>query len=45
MYVLTKIAASTWGCTLAWAREVYMKVVRSAIVYGASAYYTPADLK
>ena len=45
MYVLTKIAASTWGCTLAWAREVYTKVVRSAIAYGASAYHTPADPK
>ena len=45
MYVLTKIAASTWGCTLAWAREVYTKVVCSAIAYGASAYHTPADPK
>ena len=42
MYALTKIAASTWGCTLARAREVYTKVVRSAIAYGASAYHTPA---
>ena len=45
MYALTKITASMWGCTLAWAREVYTKVVRSAIAYGASAYYTPADPK
>ena len=45
MYALTKIAASTWGCTLARAREVYTKVVRSAIAYGASAYHTPADPK
>ena len=45
MYALTKIAASTWGYTLARAREVYTKVVRSAIAYGASAYHTPADPK
>ena len=45
MYALTNIAASTWGCTLARAREVYTKVVRSAIAYGASAYHTPADPK
>ena len=30
---------------MAWAREVYTKVVCSAIAYGASAYYTPADPK
>ena len=45
MYALTKIAASMWGCTLARAQEVYTKVVRSAIAYGASAYYTLADPK
>ena len=43
MFALTKIAASTWGCSLARAREVYTKVIRSAIAYGASAYHTPAD--
>ena len=43
MYILTKIAASIWGCTLAWAREVYIKVVYSAIAYRALIYYTPAD--
>lgn len=42
-YALTKIAASTWGCTLARAREVYTNVARSAIAYGASTYHTPAD--
>lgn len=41
-YALTSIAASAWGCTLARAREVYTKVIRSAIVYGAAAYHTPA---
>src|SRR5204862_4436544 len=34
----------TWGCSMARAQEIYMKVVRSAIAYGASAYHTPADL-
>ena len=34
-----------WGCTLARAREVYTKVVYSAIAYGASAYHTPVDPK
>src|SRR5213078_3006790 len=29
---------------MAWAWEIYTKVVRSAIAYGASAYHTPADL-
>jgi hypothetical protein len=43
VFALTKIAASTWGCSLARAREVYTKVIRSAIAYGASAYHTPAD--
>jgi Reverse transcriptase (RNA-dependent DNA polymerase) len=43
VYALTKIAASTWGCSLARAREVYTKAIRSAIAYGASAYHTPAD--
>ena len=37
---LTGIAASTWGCSLQRAREVYIKVIRSAIAYGAIAYYT-----
>ena len=37
---LTGIAASTWGCSLQRAREVYTKVIRSAIAYGAIAYHT-----
>src|SRR5204863_8121637 len=43
-YAITGLAASTWGCSMAWAWEIYMKVVRSAIAYGALAYHTPADL-
>jgi hypothetical protein len=35
-FALTKIAASAWGCSLVRAREVYTKVVRSALAYGAS---------
>ena len=40
-YALTRLAAKTWGCSLARAREIYTKVIRSAIAYGASAYHTP----
>jgi hypothetical protein len=38
---LTRLAASVWGCRIGRAREVYTKVIRSAIAYGASAYHTP----
>jgi hypothetical protein len=41
-FALTKIAGSTWGCSLLRAREVYTKVIRSAIAYGASAFHTPS---
>ena len=40
----TRLAASTWGCSMARAQEIYTKVVWSTIAYGASAYHTPADL-
>ena len=43
IFALTKLAASTWGCSLARAREIYTKVIRSAIAYGASAFHKPAD--
>ena len=43
--MLTKITVLTWGCTLVHTREVYIKVVHSAITYRASAYHTPADPK
>ena len=36
---LTRLAASTWGFSLVKAREVYTKVIRSAIAYGASAFH------
>lgn len=35
---LTGIAAGAWGITIGRAREVYTKVIRSALAYGASAY-------
>ena len=40
---LTGIAASTWGCSLVRAREIYTKVIRAAMVYGAAAYHTPTE--
>jgi hypothetical protein len=42
-YALTKIAASAYGCRIHRAREVYTKVIRSAIAYGASAYHRPSE--
>ena len=33
-FVLTRLAVSAWGCNLLRAREVYTKVIRSAIAYG-----------
>jgi hypothetical protein len=41
-FALTRIAASTWGCSLDRARLVYVVAIRSAMVYGASAYHTPS---
>jgi hypothetical protein len=41
-YALTSIAASAWGCTLVRAWEVYTKVIRSVVAYGAAVYHTPA---
>ena len=41
---LTGIAASTWGCSLERAREVYTKVIRAAIAYGAVAYHSPTEV-
>ena len=40
---LTGIAASTWGCSLARAREVYTKVIRTALDYEAPAFHTPTE--
>ena len=40
---LTRLAAKTWGVNLIKAREVYTKVIRSAIAYGASAFHIPSE--
>ena len=44
-YALSRIAAKTWGPSLARAREIYTKCIRSAIAYGATNYHrlTPPD--
>ena len=39
-FALSRIAAKTWGPSLAKVREVYSKCIRSAIAYGASSYHT-----
>lgn len=44
-YALTRLAASTWGCSLARAREIYTKVIRGAIAYGAGVWHLPGGLK
>ncbi|EAQ83013.1 hypothetical protein CHGG_10831 [Chaetomium globosum CBS 148.51] len=44
IYALTRLAAKTWGCTFARVREIYSKVIRSAIAYGASAFHTPTEV-
>jgi hypothetical protein len=41
-FALTRLAGSAWGCTLARAREIYTKVIRSAVAYGASVFHTPS---
>jgi len=41
MCALTRLAASTWGCNLLRAREVYVKVIRAAIAHGAGVYHNP----
>ena len=41
-FALTRLAASTWGCSLIRAREVYTKVVCSALAYGAGVWHQPA---
>lgn len=37
---LTRLAASTWGCSLARARQIYTTVIRSALSYGAPIWHT-----
>src|SRR5208282_574279 len=40
-FALTRLAGSTWGCSLIRAREIYTKVIRSALAYGASSFHIP----
>jgi hypothetical protein len=44
-FALTRLAASAWGCSLLRAREVYTKVIRSAVAYGAGVWHLPSDSK
>ena len=41
MNALTRLAASTWGCTVPRAREIYTKVIRSCMAYSAGAIHDP----
>jgi hypothetical protein len=42
-FALTRLAASAWGCSLLRAREVYTKVIRSAVAYGAGVWHYPTE--
>ena len=45
MHALTRLAASTWGCDLIRAREVYVKVIRAVKAYGAGVTHDPNSPK
>src|SRR5438105_6108542 len=45
MHALTRLAASTWGCDLIRAREIYVKVIKAAMVYGAGVIHYPNRVK
>jgi len=45
MCALTRLAASTWGCSLPRAREIYVKVIRAAISHGAGVFHNPKNPK
>ena len=40
---LTRLAAASWGFSLARSREVYTNVIRSAMAYGASAFHKATE--
>jgi hypothetical protein len=42
-FALTRLAASAWGCNLLRAREIYTKVIRSAVAYGAGVWHYPTE--
>ena len=41
---ISRISTSTWGANFQMARLVYTSVVRSAIAFGASVWYTPQGI-
>jgi hypothetical protein len=41
---LTRLTAKTYGVHISRAREIYTKVIRSVLSYGASAWHTPTPL-
>src|SRR5437667_979085 len=44
-FALSRLAASAWGCSLLRAREIYTKVIRSALSYGAGVWHHPTEQK
>jgi hypothetical protein len=42
-FALTRLAASTWGCSLLRAREIYTKLIRSAVAYSAGVWHHPTE--
>jgi hypothetical protein len=44
MLALTRLAAKTYGVRISRAREIYTKVIRSVLSYGATAWHTPTQL-
>jgi hypothetical protein len=44
-FALTRLAASTWGCSVQRAREIYTKVIRAAMAYGTGVTHDPKKAK
>jgi hypothetical protein len=42
-FALTRLAASVWGCSLLCAREIYTRVIRSALLYSAGVWHHPTE--
>ena len=40
---LSRLTGKTWGYSLVKAREIYTKVIRSAIAYGATSFHKPTE--
>jgi hypothetical protein len=43
MAALTRLTASTWGASFQKARTIYSAIVRPAISYGCSTWYSPPE--